>query len=112
MKNLKSIITIFALSITTFFYASEKEPIEKNKTIRTEISSYIGKNIPVKVKASTTAEISFIVNNKNEIVVLTIDSKITELNAYIKNKLNYKKVNTTGIKKGEIYKMPLKIKTK
>lgn len=116
MKNLRTFITIIALSLTTVFYASEKKPIEKtnseNKALRTEMSSLIGNKIPLKIKKSTTAEISFIVNNKKEIVVLSVDSKVSELNNYLKNKLNYKKITTKGVKKGEIYKIPLKVEIK
>lgn len=116
MKNFKTLITIIALGLTTVFSAAEKEPVKKanseTKTLRKEMSSYIGKNIPIEVKKTTTAEISFIINSKNEIVVLTVDSKESALNKYLKNKLNYKKVTTKGIKKGEVYKIPLKVNKK
>ncbi|WP_439128260.1 hypothetical protein [Polaribacter sp.] len=114
MRNLKTIIAIIAISLSTTLAtnASEINP-KKNKetkSLRTEVSKFIGKNIPVELKKTTHTEISFIVNNKNEVVVLSVDSKVAELNSYLKSKLNYKKISTKGIKKGEIYKMPLKIK--
>ena len=49
-------------------------------------------------------------NAKNEIVIVSVDAENTVIDSYIKNKLNYKVVQVKGIKKGEIYRVPLKIK--
>ena len=113
MKNLKSIITILAISISTVFSASatEKNP-SKTKELRTEIISILGDKISVELKKPSTAKISFMINNQNEIVIISVDSDIYELNAIIKGKLNYKKIQVRGTEKGEIYKIPLRINTK
>jgi hypothetical protein len=114
MKNLKTIITLIALSLSTVFsvVATEKNPTKSNtnKELRTEIISLLGNEIPVQIQSGSLAEVAFIVNNNNEIVVLSVDSKIDNLNSFVKNKLNYKKLTTKGVKKGEFYRMPLKIK--
>ena len=52
------------------------------------------------------------INNKNELVVVSVDSNVSEFQSIVKNKLNYKKLNFKGAKKGEIYKVPVKIKAK
>lgn len=111
MRNLKTIVAILAISLATTFSttASEKNPSEINKEIRTEIVSMLGNEISLELKESSTAEISFMINNENEIVIISVDSKIDDLKSIIKHKLNYKKVLVKGVKKGEIYKMPLKI---
>ncbi|WP_405606174.1 hypothetical protein [Polaribacter sp. Asnod1-A03] len=113
MKNIKSIITIFAISLSTVFSmnATENDKPE-SKELRTEIVSFLGDNISIELEKSSTAEVSFIINNNNEIVIISVDSDIKELNSFIKTKLNYKKLDTKGTKKGEIYKMPLKINAK
>ena len=112
MKNLKTIITVIVLSLSTAFSttATEKEPSKINKELRTEIASLLGDKIPIEIKKESSAEISFIVNKNNELVIISVDSKISEMNSFVKNKLNYKKLNVKGIKKGEIYRMPIKIK--
>ena len=116
MKNLKTVIAVIAISLSTVFSASATNPnpekIKPTKTLRTEMSSLIGKNIPVELNKTTTVEVSFVVNNKNEVVVLSVDSKVSELNSFLKRKLNYKKITAKGINKGEVYKMPLKINIK
>lgn len=113
MKNLKTFITVIALSLSTVFSvaATEKNPkkTSKNKALTKEVSSFIGKSIPVLLSKTIDAEVTFIINNLNEVVVLSVDSKVTELNSFVKRKLNYKKISTNA-KKGEIYKIPLKVK--
>ena len=114
MKNFKTIITAIAISLCTVFTinASEKKPLTSKVQLRTEIASILGKKIPVEIKKDLKTTLSFMINNKNEVVVISVDSKNTSLNTFVKNKLNYKKVSVKGLKKGNIYKMPINIKTK
>lgn len=114
MRNLKTIVAISAISLATTFSttASEKVPSEITKEIRTEIISMLGNEISLELKESSIAEVSFMINNDNEIVIISVDSKIDDLKSIIKRKLNYKKVTVKGVNKGEIYIMPLKINTK
>jgi hypothetical protein len=111
MKNLKTVIAILAISLSTIFSttASEKEPSKITKKLRTEIVSLIGDKIELDLKKECSAEVSFMINNKNEIVVISVDSKENKLTSYIKSKLNYKKLVVEGTKVGEIYIMPIKI---
>lgn len=114
MKNLKSIITVIAICLVTSLSAnnSENNPTKSNEKLRSEIVSILGSKVPLVLTKSSEAEVSFIVNDKNEIVVISVDSASSEFNSFVKNKLNYKKINETGAKKGEIYKMPVKINKK
>ncbi|QTE23193.1 hypothetical protein [Polaribacter cellanae] len=116
MKNFKSIIAIIAISLSTVFSATannvDPKTNKETKTLRTEMFGFIGKNISVEIKKTTTAEVLFIINNKDEVVVLSVNSKNPELNSFLKNKLNYKKIVTKNVIKGKIYKMPLKVKSK
>lgn len=111
MKSLKSIITIIAISLATTFSttATETEPTKITKELRTEIVSLLGDKIPIILKEDCAATVSFIINNKNEIVILSVDCKVDKFNTYVKRKLNYKKIKVKGTLKGEIYKMPIKI---
>jgi len=114
MKNLKTIITVIAISLSTVFsvVASEKDPSKNlaNKQLRTEIISLLGDKIPLQIKKESIAEVAFMLNNDYEIVIISVDSKIDELSTFVKKKLNYKKLTTKGVKKGEFYRMPIKIK--
>lgn len=114
MNNLKTIITVIAISLSTVFSvaATEKNPTNNKKELRTEIVSLLGDKIPLEIKTLQTAQISFVVNNKNEVVVLSVNSKLKGFTNYAKRKLNYKKINTKNLKKGEVYMMPIIIKKK
>jgi septum formation topological specificity factor MinE len=114
MRNLKSIITIIAISLSTVFStsASEKNPSKTTKELRTEIVSMLGKKIPIEFTKAEKVEVSFMINKQNELVVLSVDCNQTEFNTYVKNKLNYKKLNAVGAKQGEVYKVPVTLKIK
>ena len=114
MKNLKTIITVIAIGLSTIFSvaATENNPTNINKVLRTELVSLLGDKIPLKIDKSYSAEITFIVNNENEVIVISVDSKLSGFNKYAKSKLNYKKIKIKNIKKGEIYRMPIKINKK
>ncbi|MDD7916005.1 hypothetical protein [Polaribacter ponticola] len=115
MKNLKTVIAILAISIATTFSASatEKSPSKITKKMRTEVVSLLGDNLKIEFNNSvTTAEVSFMINNKNEVVVINVNSDVKEFNSYVKYKLNYKKLNLKGIEKEKIYILPVKINKK
>jgi hypothetical protein len=107
MKNLKTIITVIAISLSTVFttVATEKEP----KTLRSEIVALLGDNVPIEVTKTESALISFLINNKNEVIVISVKTNTPEFSNYVKSRLNYKKINLKNLKKGEIYRMPIKI---
>lgn len=112
MNTSKTFITVIAISLSTIFstIAAEKNPTNENKTLRNEIVALLGKKIPLEISRSSVAEISFIINNHNEIVIISVNSSQEFFNSYVKRKMNYKKVSVKGIKKGEIYRMPVRIK--
>ncbi len=56
-----------------------------------------------------TADVMFTVNNDRELIVLSVDTENAQLESYLKRKLNYKKVNHTPTKNGEIYLLPVKM---
>lgn len=114
MINLKSVIAILLCSLSISFSANafEKEPSKITSELRNEIANILGSKIPFEFKSDSNAEVSFMINNKNELVVISVDSNFNEFNSFVKDKLNYKKITTKGIQKGEIYKMPVKISAK
>ncbi|WKD86575.1 hypothetical protein KCTC32516_01951 [Polaribacter huanghezhanensis] len=48
-------------------------------------------------------------NNKNELVVIDVDTKDKDLESFVTQKLNYKTVTVKGIAKGIVYRIPLKM---
>ena len=110
MKTLKTIIAIVALSIATVLPTSannEKDPSGKSE-LRTKIVNLLGQHT-YKLNKQLTADVSLMLNNKNELVIISVDSEDQNINNYVKLKLNYKKINIEGITKGTIYTIPLRM---
>ena len=112
MKSLKIIIAVISISLLSTFSlnATDKKPSKVNKELRTRIVSIIGITIPIHLNQECTATIWFVLNTKNELVILTVDSENEEVKSYIKSKLNYQKMNISSTLKGEQYTVSLKIK--
>ena len=114
MKNLKTIIAVVAIGLLTVLPASANtstEPTSKDsKTIlRTEIVSLLGTHSYDLSKKILEAQVSIMLNNQNELVVVSVSSDNKTVASYVKAKLNYKKVSVKGITKGTVYRIPLKM---
>ena len=109
MKKLKILVlalTLFAMNAS----AAVIEPVKPTEKLRAEIIELIGTNCPFEFdKDACTAEVLFTINNKNEIVVLTVISENPAADRYIKNNINYVKVNQKVKKEGTLFILPLRI---
>ena len=104
MKKFKTIIAIIAISIASVLPTSantDTDPASKEaKTIlRAEIIELLG-NHKYDLEAKTLeAQVSVMLNNNNELVVLAVKTNDETVANFVKARLNYKKVNVKGIKK-------------
>lgn len=107
MKNFK--VLVFATLISFSAFANNTNPTKETKSeLRTEIVKLLGK-ANFKFNTDLNSTIEFMVNSKGEIVVVNVNSDNTEVHTYVKSKLNYQTISTKLVKRGQIYKMPLKI---
>ncbi len=115
MKNLKKIIAVIAIGLLTVLpTAANTNPTnptskEAKTILRTEIVSLLGNHTYDLEGTTLEAQISVMLNNQNELVVVAVNSKSETICSYVKTKLNYKKVKVKGIKKGTVYRIPLKM---
>jgi hypothetical protein len=111
MKNLKVLIatiTLILFSTSTVFAITETTA---KHNLRTEMICLLGDSSSIEFESKTLkANVSFIINEKNQVVILSVDSNNKSFDAYVKYKLNYKSVMASSITKGKIYIMPLKLK--
>lgn len=109
MKKIKIIVLaliLFAMNVS----ATVIDPTIPTAKLRAEIIELIGTNCPFEFnKEACTAEVLFTINHKNEIVVLTVTSENPGADRYIKNKINYVKVNHNIKKEGTLFILPLRI---
>ena len=120
MKNFKTIIAILAISIASVLPSSANtntntntntEPASKAaKTIlRAEIVQLLGNHFYEFKTKTLEAQVSVMLNNNNELVVLAVKTDDKNVASFVKIKLNYKKVDVKGIKKGTVFRIPLKM---
>jgi hypothetical protein len=109
MKKLLVLFLGFTLSTTILFANNNNPVIEAKKELKVEIAKLLGNNEFPLTTAFAKAEISILLNNKNELVVISVQSDNLLLKKYIKRKLNYKKIKVNALRKLKIYRMPIKI---
>jgi hypothetical protein len=109
MKSFKFILlvsAVFLLNVATAF----ANPIKPTDQLREEIVDIIGFSFLDDYEENEyAAEVLFTVNSEQELIVLSVNSESDEAEDYLRNKLNYKKVDHSPTKYGEIYLLPVKM---
>jgi hypothetical protein len=107
MKKFK----LFALAMligTAGLFASELENSNpSNDGMRNEIVQLL-KTPDFTVPTEINVTISFTFSSEGELVVLSVDSKNSDVLKYIRKNLNYKKIESPG-ERDKLYTMPLKL---
>ncbi len=109
MRITKSILftALFALVLGTATASSITDP--ETKTARKEIKTMIQKaNWASYLKEDVTVNVTFLVNAKNEIIIMSTDKE--NLDSRIKSTLNYKKLKSSDMKVNVTYTLPVKLK--
>ena len=107
MRISKSILfaALFTLSLGTL--SAETNP--ETTSARSEIKTFIQKaDLASAIKEDLTVNVTFMVNGKNEIIILSTDK--TELDSRIKSTLNYKKLKSSDMKINTSYTLPVVLK--
>ena len=103
-KNLM-FTALFALILGTASANTNPE----NTTARKEIKTWIQKaNLAEDLKKDVTVHVTFMVNEKNEIIVTSTDQE--NLDSSIKATLNYKKLESTDMLVNKTYTLPVVLK--
>ncbi|WGK64246.1 hypothetical protein [Croceiramulus getboli] len=108
MKTIKTVLVALAFIATGVLSAST---ITTKAEKPTTISEKIGQLLEApnfEVEKEMTAAVTFVVNDQDEIVVLTIDTDDEFVARYIKSRLNYKKLDASA-NKGEQFTVPVRI---
>ena len=113
MKKLKLVSLSLALFVGSLTYASNAEPDTKSE-IRSQIISLLDQKEVNIDSDELVAKVSFMLNEKSELVIISVRSKNDKKNnsiidTYIKKHLNYKKVKVNNLKVGKVYEMPFKM---
>ncbi len=108
MKKMNVLLIAVALTVSSVLSASTT-PINADEPqikLSKQISQLLEKP-GFDVQEDIMAEVTFMITEDQEIVVLTVDTKSEYAESFIKNRLNYQKVVNT-VKGGE-YNVPIRI---
>lgn len=108
MKRLSSIFVALALLATSTVFAANNPTADRNDT-NSEITKLL-KNPDFIVDHEMQANVLFTVNDDNEIVVLSVETQDSEIENYVKQRLNLRKLDSK-IEHGKQYIVPVRIKS-
>lgn len=107
MRITKSLIFSILFAFVLGTASASTDPTVKSA--RTEIKEMIvNADITKNLKAETTVNVTFQVNAKNEIIVISTDN--AKFDSNFKSVLNYKKLKSSDMSIGKTYTLPIKLK--
>ena len=111
MKKSKVLVLSLMFAVIGSFSTYANSPISNPNEIRQEILDLVrGIDLSEMEVDYERVYVQFLVNAKNEIVVLNVSDKNFETS--IKSKLNYKKIEAEDTEKNQIYNIPVVFKKK
>ena len=110
MNKIKSLISAFAfVLLATASFANDNISPNTLDELRAEIATHLEKlDISKMAEDSATFRMQFLVNDANEVVVLSVDDN--SFDRTIKSKLNYMKLDTDGVQKNTVISLPITFK--
>lgn len=106
MKKVKVMLVATALLIGSLASAATN-PNPVNDPTSEEIGTLL-KNPAFEVTEELTAEVTFMINSENEIVVLSVKTDDETVEKFVKSRLNYQEVGT-ALEQGKEYMVPVRI---
>lgn len=111
MKTIKMLLLALAITFGSVVSANaltnEKDPT----SLQEEITKLL-QNPNFSLEHEIQANVTFIVNKNSEIVVLAVDCNCKQSSNYIKNRLNYKKLDVKVEDLNKTFVVPVKIEIK
>ncbi|MHA7830548.1 MAG: hypothetical protein ACX93O_05580 [Flagellimonas sp.] len=109
MRKFKTVSVALALFATMSAFATEGKKATKENNLSGQIYEMLKENRFNLENNEMTAEVRFIVSEKGELVVLSVETKDEILEGFVKNRLNYQKVELDNVAPGRVYKLPVRI---
>ena len=104
-----SLVTLLWFSASVVAWTAEDPVDDSIDQVRKEIIQLLAEpNMQGMEKSHVTSTLHFTINNKNELVVLMVDSEDDFADRFLKHRLNYKKVTTSKVRGQYAMKITLK----
>ncbi|MBK8515549.1 MAG: hypothetical protein IPL55_04450 [Saprospiraceae bacterium] len=108
MNNVKKFLTVVCFALVANF-ASASDLTYNKKPEGAQIQTLLNAiDFTNYLKVETKVNISFFVNEKNEVIVVDTNNK--DLDGIVKSTLNYKKIAVTELEYNKVYTVPVQIK--
>ncbi|NND16307.1 MAG: hypothetical protein HKN89_08265 [Eudoraea sp.] len=108
MKKFSLFLVAVCLLTAGSLYANNEPAKDPKKVLSEQIDVLLDK-YAFEVEDDITAIVKFTLNSDQEIVVLIVDTENDSLEAYVKSRLNYQKVELDNFKEGRTYTVPVRI---
>ncbi len=109
MRKFKTVSVALALFATMSAFATKGKKVTKETNLSAQIYEMLKENQFNEDYEEMTAEVRFIVTEKGELLVLSVETKDEILEGFVKNRLNYQKVELKNAASGRVYEIPVRI---
>lgn len=109
MRKFSLVLVAAMLLSVGGIFANNPKKANPEKTLSTQIAELLDNNPFIVADHDLTAQVKFMLNNKKEIIVISVDTDNELLEGFVKSRLNYKKVDSKDCKRGETYTVPVRI---
>lgn len=110
MKRFLTTMVTITMFLAQSVQAGNREGNPTPKSISSQIGILLKNNNLGQETIGYTAEVRFTININDEIVVLSVDSKNSEMDSFLKDRLNYQKIQSSNLQEGKLYIVPVRIK--
>lgn len=109
MRKISVVLVAAMLLSAGNVVANEVTKVDPSKSLSAQISQLLSDNSFTQNEVELVAQVRFTLNNEHEIVVLSVDTENPVLEEFVKQRLNYKKVELDAFKEGKMYTVPVRI---
>ncbi len=109
MRKLSYVIVAAMLLSTSAILANTSESLEPTESLSEQIYEMLADNSFSEGECNSTAQVRFTFNGEGEIVILSVETDSENLERFVKNRLNYKKVEISNVKEGKLYTVPVRV---
>ena len=111
MKTIKNLVLVLAITFASVISASSNTANEEPSALATEIGVLL-ESPNFKITNELLAKVTFVLNQDNEIVVLNVVTDNSQLEDYIKSRLNYSKLSKKVATRNKTYVVPVRLAVK
>ena len=109
MRKFSLVLVAAMLLFSGNLVANDATKADPTGELTSQIGDLLDNNSFVLEDTDLTAKVKFTLNEDGQIVVLHVDTKDSVLEAFVKARLNYQKVNFDGFREGRMYTVPVRI---